>query len=228
MSCGVGMDEEIDISLMEYSEWLAFAFDHPVSANEGERWHHRVSVPWRPAEPRTLLGHFTGLCKNFRRDTRPYTVEQVDQGVWFLMGAGGANLSDYLFNRQIPFAERVECVRSMLGVFTHYVTSLPDDAETSCFYMWWDLVASQVEYAVGDGNEPNEDQLQVREAIFETLLSILRLGNEYCQVCALHGLGHLAHPRRAEAVQEYLDRRAGRLTSEQVEWIEACRDGTVM
>jgi hypothetical protein len=60
------------------------------------------------------------------------------------------------------------------------------------------------------------------------LKEILELSDPRCQSCALHGLGHLAHPEAAALVQSYIDRKKDTITADQMKWLEACRDGTVM
>ena len=71
---------------------------------------------------------------------------------------------------------------------------------------------------------------RVRDAHLAALESILALDDDHCQYCALHGLGHLEHPRRAEVVTAFIEgeRAAGRLDNWRLEWLEECRDGTVM
>lgn len=65
-------------------------------------------------------------------------------------------------------------------------------------------------------------------ATFDTLKEILELGEARCDTCALHGLGHLLHPRKAELVQRYMDRNRNALDSDFLTWVKKCRDGTTM
>jgi hypothetical protein len=46
----------------------------------------------------------------------------------------------------------------------------------------------------------------MQDVIFETLASILELESEACQGAALHGLGHLHHPKTEELIKSYLQR----------------------
>ena len=46
----------------------------------------------------------------------------------------------------------------------------------------------------------------MQDVMFETLLEILALESENCRAAALHGLGHLRHPKTEEAISEYIHR----------------------
>src|SRR5262249_50362668 len=48
----------------------------------------------------------------------------------------------------------------------------------------------------------------IREAFFELFSRLLRHEAPVAQYAALHGLGHLRHPRRAEAILAYLGDRS--------------------
>ncbi len=65
------------------------------------------------------------------------------------------------------------------------------------------------------------------ETIFQTLSKILALDHRGCQICALHGLGHLYHPSSEQLVQKYLDKYRAEFSDEDVQWIEYCRDNSV-
>ena len=69
------------------------------------------------------------------------------------------------------------------------------------------------------------DQKQIAETMYQTLSRILALGNRGCQWCALHGLGHLHHPLVRETGQSYLNVHRNEITSDDVHWVEPCRDG---
>ena len=64
----------------------------------------------------------------------------------------------------------------------------------------------------------------------EVLKEILASGDDYCQVCALHGLGHLEDPRRKDVVDSFIERlkAKGELDEWDLNWIQECRDGTVL
>ena len=55
----------------------------------------------------------------------------------------------------------------------------------------------------------------------------LALDHRGCQICALHGLGHLYHPYSEQLGQRYLDEHRTEFSAEAVRWIEDCRDSSV-
>jgi hypothetical protein len=57
---------------------------------------------------------------------------------------------------------------------------------------------------------------------------ILRLDDLRTQEYALHGLGHLKHQRAPEIVAQYIEEHGEHWTQDGREWLERCRDGTVM
>jgi hypothetical protein len=80
-----------------------------------------------------------------------------------------------------------------------------------------------------DPTEPRtDDECATHDAMFETLVAILRLPDQRTQGYALHGLGHLKHPGGPAVVQGYIDAHREELTPEGLAWVEKCRDGTVM
>jgi hypothetical protein len=70
------------------------------------------------------------------------------------------------------------------------------------------------------------------EAIFETLLAtlerILAVPNEVSQYSALHGLGHLHHPRVKEIVTEFAKTQARHWPDKDKLWLQQCADGRIM
>jgi hypothetical protein len=131
----------------------------------------------------------------------------------------------------------LQCIRSIYFVFADFVAkSLVEEMET-CFYMWWDLLADafwwqprlyeagvkQSEIAKLDG-----ELRALIDEMFETLARILEIPDSRTQDCALHGLGHLHHPRGRERVQAFIDKDRADLTAQRLKWLEQCRDGTVM
>ena len=80
----------------------------------------------------------------------------------------------------------------------------------------------------GNYSALTDDQKVMADAMFQTLSKILAIDSRNCQHCALHGLGHLNHPLVRDLVQRYLDEHRRELSDKDVQWIEWCRDGTVM
>ena len=66
------------------------------------------------------------------------------------------------------------------------------------------------------------------EILCHTLSKILQIPHRGCQICALHGFGHLHYSKASDIVQKYIDAHRNELSSEELLWVEGCRDGTVM
>ncbi|HWD38628.1 MAG TPA: hypothetical protein VG944_07250 [Fimbriimonas sp.] len=89
----------------------------------------------------------------------------------------------------------------------------PDEPMENAYYMWWDLLASDVvDRAIGS-------------AILETLSDLSLHPDVRVQISAIHGLGHLQHPGRPSAVDRYLQFHPELARDT---WILQCRSGTVM
>jgi hypothetical protein len=93
----------------------------------------------------------------------------------------------------------------------------------TCFDMWFDLIGDAV-----TGMPDGAEKQRVAEAVFQSLVEILAIEESRCQHAALHGLGHLPHPKRASIVDHWLDLHSSSLDSYSAEWVKQCRDGTVM
>ena len=89
----------------------------------------------------------------------------------------------------------------------------PDEPMENGYFMWWDLLCSGIS---------DED---LASECLEILEALSQHNDNRVQASALHGLGHLQHPRRAQVVDAYIARHPEAGKSE---WILACRDGTVM
>jgi hypothetical protein len=72
------------------------------------------------------------------------------------------------------------------------------------------------------------EQQTIQNALLDVLVRILRLPHLPTQSAALHGLGHLHHPAVPKIVQEYIDLHKDDWSSDAFEYLEACRDGTVL
>jgi hypothetical protein len=96
------MDDQndIDISTMAYEKCLLFVFDHPAPDRRepGKEWYwdHDFAI----SHPSRLVEHAGRLCEQFVDATNAYSLAQVDQGIWFLLGAC-IGFGDCLRNPQI-------------------------------------------------------------------------------------------------------------------------------
>lgn len=115
------------------------------------------------------------------------------------------SITDVIWERAVPFADRERCVRTMFDLFAQLFDgwSLESDAVN----MWWDSLAFGWECGTRSRSNGGEDQ-SMQDVMFATLARILGLPSESCQTAALHGLGHLHHPHTADLIQGYLNRNS--------------------
>jgi hypothetical protein len=165
-----------------------------------------------------LVRTVTQLFEDFGRLASPFRPEQVEQGVWFVLGEPFW-LHDALANSNIALESRERCVRAMICPFRDY--DLPREAPLSedAFFMWWDLALMRV------GDQASE----IDAVAIDVLDQILQLPAKRCQFAALHGLNHL-HPHEVAGrlVREYLQAHRASLTADEIAWIEACASGEAL
>jgi hypothetical protein len=218
--------DDIDLSIMAYDEWVSFVFDHPipVSGELGDAWYWDCGL-FEISDSARLVEHFKRLCEQFVEVATTYSLAQIDQGVWFLLGAG-IEFGRYLRDPQVSRVLRKSCVRSMYRVFADFVAVSKVQVMENCFFMWWDMLLGDL-YLPGEA-ELSEDAGEIEGAMLETLTRILALDDIRTQHYALHGLGHLKHPGAREVVAQYIHAHGREWTEEGRQWLAQCRDGTVM
>ena len=211
----------VDIAGLSYDQWLTTVFDHePPSDSRDERWFWAADL--QVSSPAPVLENFTRTCAGFQDVVRQFSLPQIDQGIWLLLGPR-LRVSQYLFVPSIPRALRTRCVQSMYSVFADFVATSTVDEMENCFYMWWELVL------LGEPRQPElpDERAVVRREILDVLLRILALPDSRCQTYALHGMGHLGDSGSREAVATWIEQHRHELDDAAIRWAESCRDGTV-
>src|SRR5262249_43315783 len=74
-------------------------------------------------------------------------------------------------------------------------------------YMWWDSLAYDWHCGTRARANGGEDEA-MQDTMFETLCAILECDVPHIRSAALHGLGHLHHPRTRAAIEGWLLRKA--------------------
>ncbi len=225
--------QDFDYSTLSYDEWLEFFFDRPVMDNiteSGDMYYADSGSFLEVANPSVVVDYLTKLCREFLEVSKRFTLPQLDQGIWAILG-GYYDHGQYLFECSVALEHRINCVRSMYHVYADFVA--PSDVEVmeNCFDIWWDILAgefwSQYDYSY-DLKRLDNESWQMLSAMFETLIKILALDDARAQSYALHGLGHLHHPKVKETVQNYIDAHRSECTDDGLKWLQQCRDGEVM
>lgn len=237
--------EKRDFSLKSYDEWISFLFDRPLRKGWDERPFAGEKIAWLPERPLLLIEYLTRLCLELPGLVARYDWPQINQALWGAVTSPFSIGDDHLWDNKMPLEPRIECVCAMESIYPNVVAKIPHGIpRENIFQMWWDIVCSgygrgeyfERERFRTDDGRVSEEALICRngpllQAVFEALQNILALDDDCCQGYALHGLGHCPHPGSAAVVQGFIDRHLVEINergADCMEWLEACRDGTVM
>jgi len=105
-----------------------------------------------------------------------------------------------IWNAEVPFLARRECIRSMTHLFKQLFATEPLDGSV---FMWWDSLCYEWHCGNRDRQRGGED-MSMQDVMFEVLAELLQNDSEICQDAALHGLGHLHHPATQELIENYI------------------------
>jgi hypothetical protein len=176
--------DPIDATGYDFEHWIRFAFDHPVSDTP---WYYSEEMYFE-CDPQTVISYYTRLFHNPRPLLSQYDEARIEQGLWFVVGS---QLSEWLWDADIPLHLRVECIEAMPAMFRKFL--IDHTLDTSCF-MWWDMLRY-----FGESPDPN-----IVSSMERALDQVLGLPARHCQLSALHGLGHLNHDSRERIIRSYL------------------------
>jgi len=118
--------KNLDLSSKSFDQFVEFFFSRKVVQDQeqfdyflndlaGEQYDEAV-----PSSPAVLLKHMTKLFSEFGQIATKYSLAQVDQAVWGILGAN-LRLYEFLFDTSVPFPNRLECIRSMFYVYSDFV-----------------------------------------------------------------------------------------------------------
>ena len=209
-----------DASHLDAAGIARFLFGRPVSQHSADQpLLIGENIIDRGPDDAVFVRQMTGLFREFGTMAETFSAEQVEQGLWFILGHPFW-LHDMIYNPELPLNLREECLRAMLNPFRDYYMPREGRFPGSAFFMWWDLL---LQCAGG------EDSREIESVVLEVLRQILQLPGKECQFAALHGLNHM-HPNSAaaSAVREYLEEHRESLTAVNLGWVESCAKGTAM
>jgi hypothetical protein len=176
--------EPIDATDYGFGDWIRFAFDHPVSE---PAWYHTEEM-YFICLPERVIVHYARLFRDAVSTLSPYDDAQVEQGLWF---AVGSQLSEWVWDEDVPLPLRLDVIDAMPAMFRDFLTGRPLD--TACF-MWWDMLRTF-------GDAPDQ---RITDAMIRALERVLELSARHCQLSALHGLGHLTHDSKDAIIRRFL------------------------
>jgi hypothetical protein len=162
------MSQTINVSIENYDDWLDLVFAHAVSENE---WYFAELLDFDVSNSAILVQHFTRMCREFKDVAETYTLEELNQGIWFLLGPC-IEFGQYLLDDEVNETPRLSCIQSMYHVYADVVAPSEVEEMENCFDMWWDMLCGafwscalfkykgdQVlhAYGLGDDDETEDD-----------------------------------------------------------------------
>jgi hypothetical protein len=195
-----------------FEQWLQASFDHVARktikepARSDWYWEEGFDSFWEPlgVTDAAAVKYLTELLLE-PEHLKPYSLEQVAQGIWFLIGGSApSKTSRALLESAVSLEERVACIHAMAEFFRKFVapaTPGPADPDTeepfpvACF-MWWDMLPLRP-----FRGRPLKGEPELHDACVNTMTEILGLHSDLCRIAALHGLNHWQehYPRQVEA-----------------------------
>ena len=189
-----------DSTHLSFDEVVSFLFDHevPVQAGRYKPWYFSIDVTFdagRVCEYYVRLFRQPGLLLG------RFSKAELEEGSWAIHGVAlQCSVSHVIWDTDLPFAVRQECVRSMIDLFKEFFANERLDSSVQ---MWWDSLCYEWHCGNRDRQRGGEDLL-MQDVMFSALADILALDSEICQDAALHGLGHLHHPETEELIQAFI------------------------
>lgn len=178
---------------LTFEEWVAYVFDHEVKKPE---WYWDMERNWwdELKYPGVTINYMTQFFQNANVLCTPYTDEQVNQGLWFMVYNACSNHMFALNEQAVPMEARLNCIQSIYDVYEKvffkrcsphlsHVTEQEANPINLVCYMWWDLMPIY-------GQPQKKGRQPIDEACLQVMEKTLTLDSVACQEGALHGLGH--------------------------------------
>jgi hypothetical protein len=130
-------------------QWLEFVFNNPIRKREWY-WDEDFGSRWEVLE-RTDALIVQYVTRLFLEPgvLRSYSLDQVEQGLWFLLGEASPGCSSKTFLRhEAALLDRVACIHAMSSFFRNFILAVtpghfdpkaPIVGVTGAAYMWWDI-----------------------------------------------------------------------------------------
>ena len=132
-----------------FEQWLEFAFSNLVRKHEWY-WDEDFASRWEALElTDTLIVQY--MTRLFLEPSvlRSYSLDQVEQGLWFLLSESSPGCSSKtLLRREAVLLDRVACIHAMSSFFRNFILTVtpghfdpkaPTIGVTGTAYMWWDI-----------------------------------------------------------------------------------------
>src|ERR1700761_950136 len=162
----------IDISDYSFSEFLRFVFDRDVQV-DSERTETPLSArekPWfydtrTTLNPRRLNSYYIELFCQPKVLLKLFSAPQLEQGFRAIQSGCTFSVKRLLWNTDLAFEHREECVRSMVYLFRDFFR-VEQLGFTAC--MWWDGFCFAWEAGIKKRSRGGED-LAMQDVMFEAI-----------------------------------------------------------
>jgi hypothetical protein len=190
----------VDISEYSFDDFVRFLFDRDVPPTTEKRnpWYWDTEAAYTPD---LILSYYVKLFRQpqFLRDR--FSKPQLEQGFWAIQSDNlNCSVSRLISDSDLPFEGREKCIEAMVDLFRNLFLTEPLDTSVQ---MWWDSLCYDWHCGNRKRERGGEDQ-RLQDVIFQTLASILAIDSVVCQGTALHGLGHLHHPKTENLIQSFI------------------------
>jgi hypothetical protein len=235
-----------------FEQWLEFVFNNPVREREWY-WDEDFDSRWEGLDlTDTLIVQYMAQLFLEPEVLKPYSLDQVEQGLWFLIGdSSPGHSSQALLRRKAALPKRVACIHAMAGFFRNFVLTVTPcdfdpnessaaDAVKGAAFMWWDIFPMRFWQPTHRPpaltalpphlEEKMEIEPEIHEATLNVMAEVLDLPSELCQFSALHGLGHwhAHHPEQVEQIVDAFVTRHKDLNPHLIEYASLARLGCVL
>jgi hypothetical protein len=134
-----------------FEQWIEFVFNNPIREHEWY-WNEDFDSRWEALElTDALIVRYMTRLFLAPVSLKSYSLDQVEQGLWFLIGESSpGHSSETILRRGSILAERVACIHAMSSFFRSFVLAVtpshydPNEehnvSAVKCVsYMWWDI-----------------------------------------------------------------------------------------
>lgn len=209
-------DKHPHINLTNYSfkRWVRFVFDHPAAPQHQLKWWESKK-PYKEwpnkkewyfldrwdnyCNPRKLVLNVTWLFNNLKSLDK-FSDDQINQGLYCLAFGTHPSLINLLSDQSLSLKLRITCIKSMVNLYREVFSkrNIPDASS-----MWWDWFEGVPRN--WEKKPLSSDGKKLMKTMLDALEEVLKMESTLCQNGALHGLGHLNHPKGKKVIKKYLN-----------------------
>lgn len=168
----------------------------PASEERARRWYFSTKATF---DMERLSGHYVRLFSESARLLQMFPKAHLEQGFSAIQRASNFSVGKLIWNTDLAFVYREQCVRSMFYLFRDFFSVEPLRYTANA---WWDGLCYVWETGQRQRSRGGEDS-DMQDVMFTTMSEILSIDSDECRNAALHGLSHLHHPATLELLQRY-------------------------